>query len=334
MNSLDERIQDGIRRYQTNNTPVDEEAFLNSVFRRVAERRRHHERLMRSLIISLIVLVVAGSGVLWGSLISRPSTHATPTHEHAPPLHDPRAGGGGFTVAPSTNLTNGQRVVIRVHGLSPRESLLILMCRGVPTSFGTARKQCDLDTAMSVSTTTGGSARIDFTVRRFLTDGLSGQIDCATYAQGCSIGLGDFFDLTQGGTTGNVQPVSFAPGPAGPSTITSITTDPGAPFTDGETIAIVGRGFPPNVPLNVAQCPYNAECSPLFATVESSSSGTFSATLVVEQTLEISGQVFNCSQPNACYLLAQTTQQMPGSQTTTAVAPRLPITVEAPAGRK
>jgi hypothetical protein len=273
--------------------------------------------------------VVGVAGVIVGlSLSSSPSTQSNaPRSTGHSPLVDPKAGNGGFTVVPSTDLANGQSVAITVHGLNPHERLLILMCRGTPASLSEAQTRCDLDTAMSSSTDAHGNTDVAYKVHRFLNDGDFRQVDCATYAGGCSIGLGDYFNLSRGGATGNVEGVSFAPGPVNPSSVTSISTSPGAPFTDGEQIELVGRGFPANTPLDVAQCPVNADCSPLFVTVQSSADGTFSTTLTIRQSLVVSGQTFDCSSVKSCYLLAQTTQQSSQSTIAPTVAPPIPISV-------
>jgi hypothetical protein len=205
---------------------------------------------------------------------------------------------------------------------------MILMCRGTPASLSEAQTQCDLDTAMNSTTDAHGNADVDYKVHRLLNDGHFGQVDCATYAGGCSIGLGDYFNLLKGGTTGNVEGVTFAPGPLNPSTLTSISTSPGAPFSNGEPVEIVGRGFPASTPLNVAQCPDNVDCSPLFVTVQTSADGTFSTTLTIRQSLVVSGQTFDCSGLNSCYFLAQTTEQSSQNTIAPTVAPPIPISVD------
>jgi hypothetical protein len=285
-----------------------------------------HRRIRNQLVIAAMAAVVVAGVFVGLSLSSGPSTQA-PGHS---PLVDPRAGNGGFTVAPSADLVNRQSVAITVHGLNPHERLMILMCRGTPANLNEAQIRCDLDTAVSSSTDARGDADLSYKVRRFISNGHFGQVDCATYASGCSIGLGDYSKLSQGGTTGNVEPVTFAPGPVNPSTVTSIGTSPGAPFTDGEQVELIGRGFPANTALNVAQCPVNADCSPLFETVQSSADGTFSMSLTIRQSLVVSGQSFSCSGVNSCYFLAQTTQQSPHSKVAPTVAPSIPISVDGP----
>ena len=326
MNDTDTSIRQGLG-YLVDLTPLA--PSFDQVRDQTISARRRQRRIWRPIaLVALGVVVVAG--VIAGLNLSsgNPSQTANPGSSGHVPVFDPRAGEGGFTVAPTTDLVNGQSVAITVHGLDPHERLTVLMCRGTPANLNEAQEQCDLDTAVNSTTNGRGNADINYKVHRFLNDGHFSQVDCATYAGGCSIGLGDYFNLSQGGTTGNVERVTFAPGSVNPLSVTSISTSPGAPFSNGEQVEIVGRGFPDNTPLNVAQCPVNADCSPLFVTVQSSANGTFSTILTLRQYLVISGQTFDCTDVNSCYLLAQTTQQSSQSTIAPTVAPQIPISVD------
>lgn len=325
MTDTDTSIRQGLG-YLVDLTPLA--PTFDQVGDQMIPTRKRQRRIRRRIeLVALAVVVIAGviAGVNLSSDKSSPK--AKPGGSGHAPVVDPKAGEGGFTVAPSTDLVNGQSVAITVHALDPHERLIILMCRGTPANLSEAQTQCDLDTAMNSTTDAHGNTDVNYKVHRFLNDGHFGQVDCATYSGGCSIGLGDYFNLSEGGTTGNVQGVTFAPGPVNPSSVTSISSSPGAPFSDGEQVEIVGRGFPANTPLNVAQCPDNADCSPLFMTVQSTADGTFSTTLTVRQSLVVSGQTFDCSGVNSCYLLAQTTQQTSESTIAPTVAPPIPISV-------
>ena len=327
MTDIDTSVRQGLG-YLVDSTP------LAPTFDQVKEQMvppTNHRRIGNKLLIAAMAAVVVVGVIVGLSLSSGPSSQSkAPASTGHSPLVDPRAGNGGFTVTPGVNLVNGQSVEIMVHHLNPHERLMILMCRGTPANLSEAQTRCDLDTAMGSSTDARGNAELTYEVHRFIGNGHFGQVDCATYGGGCSIGLGDYSNLSEGGTTGNVDPVRFAPGSVNPSSVTSISTSPGAPFTDGEQVDLVGRGFPANTPLNVAQCPVNADCSPLFETVQSSADGTFSISLTIRQSLVVSGQSFSCSGVNSCYLLAQTTQQSSQSKIAPTVAPPIPVSVDGP----
>jgi hypothetical protein len=306
MNSIDEILREGVLNAQGDVGPFDEDRILAASLHLAGQRlvaHRHHRRVT-ALVVGLVVLLGSMATGITFSLHQSPPTHAEQGGRAG--LRDPEAGAGGFTVDPSTDLDNGQSVSISIHGLRPNEQLLVLMCRGRPITFNEAKGACDLLTAMPVTTDAGGDAAVAYKVHRIVSDGHFGEVDCATYAGGCSIGVGDTFDLQNGGTTGNVEPVTFTQGPLNPSTVTSIATTPGAPFSDGERIELVGRGFPSNARVNIAQCPFNAECSPLYQTAQATSDGTFSVALILHRSLVVSGQTFSCSGLNSCYLKAQT----------------------------
>lgn len=333
MSSLDERIRSEFEAHASSVPAGGETELLEKATQRLRERRRR-QRMGRRIAVSGVALGVVVGIIVGFSLSSTPSSRVTKPGHPAQALHDPRAGKGGFTVSPSTDLQDNQKVLIRIHGLDPREEISVYMCLGAPHGIKEAQNQCLVDSRVNTETNAHGAARVTFAVHRFLTVGWDYQLDCSTYAQGCSIGVGDVDDLLSGGNTGNIQPITFTPSQA-PTALAnprSISVSPEGPYTDGEHVQVNGMGFPANMAVEVAECPTNWECTG-WKIVQSSSTGTFSVTLTVQRiftAITNPGTVTaDCSETLRCYFVGQTARE-PGVPYTYVYAPGIPISFAKP----
>ena len=329
MSDVDERVRTEINRHQRTVTAPDTADLLRDVSRRVHVHRRHRQvnRLLLTVVCTLVVATGVTVGV--GLFSAQPSQTTKPPSRHGS-IIDPRAGKGGFTISPTQHLHNDQRVMVQIHGLEPAESVSVLMCIGVPRTFATGENACSSVTQLSSTTNHQGSASLTYTVRRFVTIGWDYQVDCATFAQGCSIAVVDPYNIFARNGTGNIEPVTFVPGPAPPPSPVSISVSPGAPFTDGEQVVVNGSGFPANVAVRVAECPVNADCSDLWKIVQSSPTGTFSTVVSIQRVFTFSGNpgpiTIDCGEPLSCFIASET-----NSPTDVVYAPGVPVTFLGPA---
>jgi Neocarzinostatin family len=328
MSSLDQRIRSEFQAHANSVPPGSETELLERATQRLRERRRR-QRVGRQIAVSGVALLVVVGIIVGFSLSSTPSSRVTKPGRPVHAIHDPRAGKGGFTVSPSTGLQDNQKVLIRIHGLDPHKDISAYMCLGKPHGINEARNECLVNTRIDTETNAQGAAQLTFTVHRFLTIGWYYPLDCSTYAQGCSIGVGDVADLLSGGTTGNIEPVTFAPSPAPPSPANprSLSISPAGPYNDGEQVQVNGAGFPPNVAVEVAECPTSWECTG-WNIVQSSSTGTFAVTLTMQRILSAISNpgtvTADCSEPLRCYFVGQTAKE-PGVPYTYVYAPGVPI---------
>jgi Neocarzinostatin family len=293
---------------------TDETAFWTDIGRRLARRqraRRMRRRVGITFFVALVLVFSAGVGLyLAGS-----TTSLTP-RSHSPNVFDPQLGRGGFTVTPNTNLVNRQKVTISIRGLEPESTIWLVMCVGHPTSVRQAETQCITPgppQAVMVDLNQRGAAQVRFRVDRYPAPG-GDRIDCATYADGCSIGLGNPLTFDSAHVTGNIEPVTFKNTPPPPGNPLRISVAPAAPFTDGQEVTLSGSGFPSNSALRVAECPTNADCGPYFQNVDASTNGSFSVSMTLHRTFTVEQEkasgglqsvTFDCSQPLRCFLMAE-----------------------------
>jgi hypothetical protein len=329
MSDLDERIGAEIHRHQGSVAPVDAAELLRDVSQRVDLLRRRHQVKGRIVAAICALVVLAGITAGVGLSSSQQSTTTKPPAAHNSTI-DPKAGKGGFTISPTEHLRNGQHVTVLIHGLEPAESVSVLMCSGVPHTFAVGHLACSSTTQFNATTNDKGSAHLTYTVKQYFTIGWDYQVNCATYPQGCSIAVVDPYNASAPNGTGNIEPVTFAPGATPPASPVSISVTPGAPFTDGEQVVVNGSGFPANVAVRVAECPVNADCSDLWKLVQSSPTGTFSTTISIQQVFTFNGNpgpiTIDCGQPLSCFIASET-----NSPNDVVYAPGVPVTFAAPA---
>jgi len=326
MSDLDERVRAELHRHDGSvaATP-DTTDLLGDVSRRLSVlHRRHRTRRRRVLVAICVLVVVAGiaTGVGLSPTTKLPSGYGTTI--------DPRAGKGGFTISPTHHLRNNEHVIVRIHGLRPAESVLVLMCAGVPHTFAAGRNVCSAATELNAITSAEGSVSVIYTVKRVFTIGWGYSIDCATYPHGCSIAVVDPYNVFAKDGTGNIEPVVFRPGPAPPPSKVSISVSPAAPFRDGQRVTVSGTGFPANVAVRVAECPINADCSELWKIVQTSGDGTFSTILTIQRTYTFNGNpspvTYDCDEAFGCFIVSET-----NSPTDVVYAPGIPVTFDGPA---
>lgn len=312
MNSLDQRMRRAFLLDGSSRPAPTEGDLLGVAARRAAERRRTRRRA-RGLLVAVCVALVAAGSILGFEVVRAPAAHVVQPAPHKGPLdNDPRAGKGGFTISPTEGLIDGQHVAVIVHGLDAHERLSVLMCAGRPSGFQAGENQCPQNTLVEARTNRAGKARISYSVRRFLRVGWDYRVDCSIYPSGCFIAVADVDNLMRGGTTGNVEPVSFAasPPPAPTSSAPTISVSPASPFVDGQTVAVTGQDFPPNAEVRVAECPVDIDCSELWHLVDSSPTGSFTTDLTIRRAFTFNGNpspiTIDCAQPLTCFIAAET----------------------------
>jgi hypothetical protein len=264
---------------------ADEAAIWADVGQRIERRQRARRKRRVGALVCIIVVLVFAAG-LGGYLEA--STTSPISGSRAPRVFDPELGRGGFSVTPNTGLVNHQKVAISIHGLEPESTIWLVMCVGHPASVQQAETHC---------LAPGGY-----------------QIDCATYAGGCSVGLGNPLTFTSAHITGNIEPVTFKHTPASPGNPLQTSVSPTAPFFDGQGVTLSGTGFPASSTVRVAECPTNTDCGSYFEDVDTSPEGNFSVpmtlhrTYTIEQGTASGGEepvTINCGQPLRCFLVAQ-----------------------------
>ena len=329
MTDVDERVRAEINRRQRTVAAPDTADLLQDVSHRLVVRRRR--RQAHRLLVTVVCTLVAATGVTVGVGLfsSQPSQTTNPPWRQGS-IIDPRAGKGGFTISPTQHLRNDQRVTVQIHGLEPAENVSILMCIGVPRTFAAGENACSSVTQLSATTNRQGSASLTYTVKRFVTIGWDYRVDCATYANGCSIAVVDPYNIFARNGTGNIERVTFVPGPALPPSPVSISVSPGAPFTDGEQVVVNGTGFPANVAVRVAECPVDADCSDLWKIVRSSPTGSFSTVVSIRRDFTFSSNpgpiTIDCGEPLSCFIASET-----NGPTDVVSAPGVPVTFLGPA---
>jgi hypothetical protein len=312
VSGIDELLKDHLRS-STVRSPEEEAVWANVTERldRRAQTRRKRRGVGTALAVALVLLVSAGVGIYLAGSVTSPSPGS-----HAPRVIDPILGPGGFTVSPRADLVDHQRVTISIHGLEPESTVWIVMCVGRPTSLAEADTHCVAPAppqAEMVDVDQSGAARIRFTVDRYLSPG-GYQVDCATYAAGCSIGIGNPLSFTSARVTADMEPVTFKDTPPPPANPLRISVAPAAPFADGQDVTLSGTGFPSNSTVRVGECPTNTDCGSYFQNVEASPEGTFSVPVTLHRTFSIEQgtatggeepRTIDCGQTFRCFLMAE-----------------------------
>lgn len=303
MEKLDEAIRGELHRHSTEDTASDD--IWAEVSQRIVRRgRRRTVRRRAVLCLSLVVPLVAAG------LIVNLATNSTAPTERS--VIDPAAGSGGFSVVPSSDLTNDQPVRVSIHGLRPNALVWVTMCVGSPKSFQAGENQCSAP-AKTFNLNAKGDASVSLVVNRYLSPG-GFEVDCATYQAGCSIALVEVDSVGSGDLIANTESVRFKMTPSAPPNPLQISSIPNGPYADGQTVSVSGSGFPSSAAVQVGECPTNTDCGGYFQTVETTPQGTFTApvalhiTYTVEQGDAGGGEspvLIDCSQPLRCFLVAE-----------------------------
>jgi hypothetical protein len=305
MAQLDEAIRSELHGVFRNQPAPD--LIWGEVSQRV-ERRRRRRSVRRRTILGLSLAVVAAAALV----VCLPTNSGVPNKEHEPQVVDPAAGRGGFSVAPSTGLVNGQPITVSIHGLHPNAVVWVTMCVGHPQSFQAGVNQCNAPAKM-VSLDPHGAADVTFTVSRYLAPG-GYQVDCATYSSGCSVALVEPDSLASGEIIANTEAVTFDSTSSAPPNPLQISATPNGPYADGQAVTVSGAGFPSSTSVQVGECPTNTDCGGYFQTVESTPQGTFNAVVTLHSTYTVeqgdagggeSPVRIDCSQPLRCFVMAE-----------------------------
>ncbi len=254
-----------------------------------------------------------------------PQQGVRPSHPK-PPVLDPPAGSGGFTVTPHTNLKDGQVVIMSFHGLQPLRGAHHHHVLGETQNLTQGTNQCRIGTNVVIND--HGRATVHFAVHRFFPlASVSGapELDCATYPERCVIAVGLSGTSGKPLTDGAFEPVTFTPSPSTqPVNPRQISVSPPAPFTNGEVVMISGTGFAPNTSVKVGECPNDADCE--LSIVNTDSSGGFSVPVTVQEFYSWGVEQRDCTQPNTCFFTAYDAGPPYGAATA------IPLSSPAPSG--
>ncbi|HAS11020.1 MAG TPA: hypothetical protein DCS55_10975 [Acidimicrobiaceae bacterium] len=151
---------------------------------------------------------------------------------------------------PATGLVDGQTVQVTGTGFPPGESVGVVMCTREAGQDHGARgvDACNIGRFAQTTADADGVATVGFEVRRLVV--LDGQeIDCASEAQRCLIGMGMLSDYDQ---SGGVL-VDFDPSAPLPDPPTAALVGDG-PFDDGEAVTVRVDGLRPGTGVGAAVC--------------------------------------------------------------------------------
>lgn len=151
---------------------------------------------------------------------------------------------------PSTGLVDGQTIEVTGTGFPPGESIGVVMCTKEAGLDHGARgvDACNLGRFAQTTADADGVATVDFQVRRLVV--LDGQeVDCASEAQRCLIGMGMISDYDQsGGVLVDFDPSESLPDPP------SVTIAGGGPFDDGDRVTVRVEGLDAGTPVGAVVC--------------------------------------------------------------------------------
>lgn len=151
---------------------------------------------------------------------------------------------------PKNGLTDGQVVTVTGAQFPPNEQVGVVMCtrEAGQEHGGRGVDACNIGHFRQGTTDGQGNVSVEFSVRRFAS--LDGEeIDCASEAGRCIIGMGLLSDYDQ---SGGVAVDFDADVPAPPPPTASLSRAEG--LRDGETVELSVAGLVPNSSLHVQQC--------------------------------------------------------------------------------
>lgn len=174
------------------------------------------------------------------------------------------------TVTPSTGVHDGDTVQLHGEGFVPGEELGVVMCAveaGAPVHQGI--DACDIGGYVSAKASAAGTVDTSFPVRRVISAGTMGRIDCAASPRRCVVGVGAMADYDRSGGA----PISFDESLA-PLGKPMFRATPATGLADGEGVVLHGTGFASNAPYRVRQCTDRGVCADLTVPAMSGFEGT------------------------------------------------------------
>jgi Neocarzinostatin family len=194
------------------------------------------------------------------------------------------------SVTPSTDLVDGQEVVVRGSGYTASSSLGVIQCKAPADGFD----DCSSQTARSFSANGSGGFQFPYEVTRILEFGNGVEHDCAV-PDSCFL-VSVYIHGFQGRAA---APLQFRSEPA-------VSAWPDTNLADGQDIQISGYGYAPSSSLGIVQCPTGAEsidrCDGRTADSFSADHlGNYVRRMVVYKVIQDAhGVVTDCSVPDAC----------------------------------
>jgi hypothetical protein len=188
------------------------------------------------------------------------------------------------SVAPATDLADGQQVAVVAHDLSPNRAYGVRLCQASPG--GVCDEIGDWPTAVSDET---GTLETVAAVHAAIY-GWQGRADCV--AGGCTVVISDRDErLVE-------APITFAPGAVAP--VPRLVLDPPGPHAADQEVTIHGTGFRPGYDVggHLAQCPAHLDTAveercaysfALAAPIIVSDDGTFTASFRPTESLLFTG---------------------------------------------
>lgn len=157
------------------------------------------------------------------------------------------------TAEPSTDLQDGDRIVVSSPGFEPGESVGLVQCAKeaggeTPETRG-GIDGCYIGDYVQLTADADGVATGTYAVRRLLTTPLTGTVDCAAEAKRCLVALGAISDYDRSGGFG----IEFAPG-GEPLDIPTVVVTPTEGLADGDIIQVSADGLTPNTLLSLEVC--------------------------------------------------------------------------------
>ncbi|HEU5083197.1 MAG TPA: neocarzinostatin apoprotein domain-containing protein [Acidimicrobiales bacterium] len=151
---------------------------------------------------------------------------------------------------PSTGLVDGQEVTVTGTGFPPGVSVGVVMCTKEAGRDHGARgvDACNIGHFAQAETNSDGVAVATFSVRRLVV--LDGQeVDCASEAQRCLIGMGMLSDYdTSGGVLVDFDPTVPLPDPP------TATVEPSTGLVDGQEVTVSVTGLVPGTQVGATVC--------------------------------------------------------------------------------
>lgn len=151
---------------------------------------------------------------------------------------------------PSTGLVDGQEVTVTGTGFPPGVSVGVVMCTKEAGRDHGARgvDACNIGHFAQAETNRDGVAVATFSVRRLVVlDGV--EVDCASEAQRCLIGMGMMSDYdTSGGVLVDFDGTVSLPDPP------TATVQPSTGLVDGQEVTVTVTGLVPDSPVGAVLC--------------------------------------------------------------------------------
>ena len=200
-------------------------------------------------------------------------------------------------MTPSTDLENLQTVTVSGSGFTPGAQIGWAEC----TTGGTIADDCDVNRSGVGSADGTGAFSALFTVHRILHTA-NGDFDCASSVDACRIAAAKLTDYSEsGGATIDFDPSVPLPPPP------TLAAAPTVGLVEGQTIVVLGGGFPANSGVTVQQCVTATPtlCRFVGGLHASAAGGFFEVVTVHRMVVSPPFTSVDCaSSPGACQLVA------------------------------